>query len=567
MLAKEYKELYDLLAALREDVITEVQFQQLDSWISTDKEACRIYVKYIKLWAELQKFQIANKPGYDPVIEPLTKEGEIRSFDVEFWTKLAEEEKLAPSIKTSAKEPERELIQKVVYSDGSKKIDKFKVFMALFSAAALIFILIYAHFASRNETLTNEVATLIDQMDAKWSESNSFLKLGSRLSVKMPSFGLEKGIVKIRYDDNVEVLIEAPAVFEIERKGMYLDYGRLYTCVPKTGTGFSVNTPTTKFIDYGTEFGIQADVNGSSEVHVIKGKIQLFAISKKFVNINRILTENQAARFDANTGVVNDIQIKNSKFVRQIDSEVGIVWKGQDYVDLGDIVGGGNGFGTRKTGYAINAGTGSPILAEDLKTNHIVDNEYRLCKHPLIDGVFVPNSTKSIQVISSVGHTFDECPRNEGIYYLGIAPGYFGRGLSDKDNVVLTLNGLKYGVMEKSCIFMHANQGLTIDLDAIRKGLNWTRLLRFSSVCGIPDNATPGGLADIYVLVDGQLRFSQKEIKQGQSFPIDIPLNEQERFLTFVTTISEAKPIPEKGRTNIGDWCMFGDPFISIETN
>jgi len=123
--------------------------------------------------------------------------------------------------------------------------------------------------------------------------------------------------------------VEGPAVFDMERSGVFLEYGRLYSVVSETGTGFTVETPTSQFVDLGTEFGVQADINGSSELHVTKGRVQFFAGSKSKSRTSRMITENLAVRFNALSGLIKDVPIRKTAFVRKIDSASHSVWKGQ----------------------------------------------------------------------------------------------------------------------------------------------------------------------------------------------------------------------------------------------
>ena len=77
--------------------------------------------------------------------------------------------------------------------------------------------------------------------------------------------------------------------------------------------------------------------------------------------------------------------------------------------------------------------------------------------------------------------------------------------------------------------------------------------------------ATDWGMASIYVLVDGQLRFEQKDIKKGQSHFIHVELHEDEQFLTLVTTQGSDRALPEGFNQEHGDWCLFGKPTLVLE--
>jgi hypothetical protein len=139
---------------------------------------------------------------------------------------------------------------------------------------------------------------------------------------------LEKGVIKIQYDDGVEVVIEGPATFEVERSGIYFTYGHLYSRVSETGLGFRVKTPTSLFIDQGTEFGVQADSQGSTELHVIQGKVQLFAGFEKQDKLSQIVTANTAVLYNANVHEIRSVPFEKHRFVSEIDSRMKAILRG-----------------------------------------------------------------------------------------------------------------------------------------------------------------------------------------------------------------------------------------------
>jgi hypothetical protein len=106
---------------------------------------------------------------------------------------------------------------------------------------------------------------------------------------------------------------------------------------------------------------------------------------------------------------------------------------------------------------------------------------------------------------------------------------------------------------------MHANVGITFDLDAIRASLTASRIKGFTSTCGINNNVqkteTPDAI--FYVLVDGQVRVYEEVALPGQlAVDIHIDLREHERFLTLVCVA---------GTKNYGDWTLFGTPALELE--
>jgi hypothetical protein len=192
------------------------------------------------------------------------------------------------------------------------------------------------------------------------------------------------------------------------------------------------------------------------------------------------------------------------------------------------------------------------------------DNRYRTVDwHPFIDGVFVPDRSQGPQVVSSRGDVFEDCPNTNRHYYVSIVNGTnltFGGG-----GPGLVLNGIYYGNDESPAIFIHANQGITFDLEAVREAFKGIRIPRFESVGGISATAPEYGLADLYVLVDGKVRFHQPALQKGQFCRISIPLEPQDRFLTLAAVTHPGKQVPAGYNQEHGDWCLFGAPVLMLE--
>jgi len=116
---------------------------------------------------------------------------------------------------------------------------------------------------------------------------------------------------------------------------------------------------------------------------------------------------------------------------------------------------------------------------------------------------------------------------------------------------------------------MHANLGITFDLNAIRAQCPDIKVTRFVSKIGIADFEEQAGCnADFWVLVDGKVRQSRRNLKQ-KNFLSDfsVELDPSARFLTLVTT--DGGDIDRKGayqRAYTCDWCVFVEPELVLET-
>ena len=313
-------ELYTLTLQAIEGRISDEDFARLETYLRESSDACQIYSELNIMCAYLRSSVLS----FD--IESNTRKEE-QSFEGDLWQLLAEHEKKAPKIEDFKEKSERELIQNVVYRPREKqKMSRLNKFV-LVSSAAIILFLIYLNFSPKPQPGI-EVATLVDQMDVQWGKSDFAMEIGDRLMTKEGPLNLTKGIIKIWYDDNAQVLIEGPALFEVEESRILLEYGRLYCHVYETGLGFTVKTPTSQFVDHGTEFGVQAESDGSSEVHVFKGKVQLFAGASKSSKVSQMVTMTKAFRYKAGSDRVEPVRIRQNAFVRDINSASNFVWNG-----------------------------------------------------------------------------------------------------------------------------------------------------------------------------------------------------------------------------------------------
>ncbi len=87
---------------------------------------------------------------------------------------------------------------------------------------------------------------------------------------------LKSGLAEVTFGSGARVLLEGPAVFDIEQTNRgFLKRGRLTAEVPKSAIGFVINTPTMNVVDLGTRFGLSTESGGESEVHVMQGVVEV----------------------------------------------------------------------------------------------------------------------------------------------------------------------------------------------------------------------------------------------------------------------------------------------------
>ncbi|HML75267.1 MAG TPA: FecR family protein [Anaerohalosphaeraceae bacterium] len=272
MNAEQISELYRLLNALREDIITDADFERLDSWITENDRVCRLYVDYIKIWAELQGFQAAAMPDDSSVSEDTWLSNEKNFAESQFWGILAAHEKAAEAVELAKQKPQQELIQQVVYASREKpKISKSLIFTFVSVAAALLILIMYVNLFP----VSRSIATLAESAHAQWADTECLIEIGTRLKQDEMRF-LKQGVVKILFDSGAEVVLEGPSVIKLQDSDSMAIYsGRLYASVPRQATGFVVNTPSARIVDLGTEFGVDVDVADTVRAEVYKGQVAM----------------------------------------------------------------------------------------------------------------------------------------------------------------------------------------------------------------------------------------------------------------------------------------------------
>jgi hypothetical protein len=163
------------------------------------------------------------------------------------------------------------------------------------------------------------VAKITATRNCLWQEHTSGVGFGSRLH---PGQRLElaAGLVEIMFDDGAAVVLEGPATFDVRARGQaQLHEGRLAAVVPQRAQGFQVTTSRVNVIDLGTEFGLMAEPEGATEVHVFNGlvKAQLLDESGKQVRTVELNTS-EAARIQPAVAQVARIPARDEEFVRTL---------------------------------------------------------------------------------------------------------------------------------------------------------------------------------------------------------------------------------------------------------
>lgn len=86
---------------------------------------------------------------------------------------------------------------------------------------------------------------------------------------------LNTGYGELTLGNGVILVLEAPVKLTLNSaERITVKSGKLVARVPQNAIGFRIDTPTAEIIDLGTEFGVDVNANGDSQVHVIEGEVK-----------------------------------------------------------------------------------------------------------------------------------------------------------------------------------------------------------------------------------------------------------------------------------------------------
>lgn len=183
------------------------------------------------------------------------------------------------------------------------------------------------------------VATLMRTSDVVWVDDDDRAELARLSAGEVLRF--DGGEVEVVFDAGVEVRVRGPAEFEVRAA----DYavarlGAIAARVGKNGRGFTIETPTARVIDLGTEFGIDVAPCGATEVAVFKGLVDLSVGSDATATgAQRRLRQGEALRVAPDGSLRRVVAIPSDRYpsaVRPVAAEPGPAVIGSVDDDNGD---------------------------------------------------------------------------------------------------------------------------------------------------------------------------------------------------------------------------------------
>ncbi len=139
-------------------------------------------------------------------------------------------------------------------------------------------------------------------------------------------YHLEKGLLELEMNSGVKVVIEGPSTFQLlGLNNLRLLQGTITANVPHNAIGFTVNTPTIKVIDLGTQFGVHVNKEGTSEAHVFKGIVDCFAAEgEKTISSAKRLVKGESSKRQVGGELVQSDTKSEELFATCLRQQAGI---------------------------------------------------------------------------------------------------------------------------------------------------------------------------------------------------------------------------------------------------
>jgi hypothetical protein len=155
------------------------------------------------------------------------------------------------------------------------------------------------------------VASIVFTEDVVWKQRQFLpgesLRLGTRLQ-------FERGVVKVNMPPGAELVLQGPCDVVLQSPDQVLLHeGKVSAHVADWASGFAVQTSSLQVVDLGTQFAVEADAQGNSEAHVLKGNVRIKpvdAIDRSRTSF--LLSEGEAIR-------VNALQKTSTRLVAEQD--------------------------------------------------------------------------------------------------------------------------------------------------------------------------------------------------------------------------------------------------------
>ena len=356
--------LSELLIALLEGSISTRELAELDKQIVSNPDVRKYYIEFLTvftglrqpgapftsgttlygsvadktcealLFEELAEYEKNGEPvkvekAKEPAGRILTQEeqqAKIRAFLAEEKA-LEEQERMLAELERR-RVRRRELRRRKRAQQARTVVSKMRKVLKIGAVAAVVMVVAFYLCALLTPVPPVFVATLTDGIDVKWADSGQPAEPDSPLGPG--TMKLVEGYARITFGEGARIILEAPAEINLENSNRaFLHLGKLSAEVPVQARGFKINTPGASITDLGTEFGVSVAEDGTSDIHVYKGRVSLLAgrfdnmTGRLFDTVEQIVEAGQAKRVKADSSKIYDIRVGHTEFARNVPPPYG----------------------------------------------------------------------------------------------------------------------------------------------------------------------------------------------------------------------------------------------------
>ncbi len=152
------------------------------------------------------------------------------------------------------------------------------------------------------------VAEVVEDSDVVWSENTTALKQDR--SIHPGTLEIESGSLTLRFRSGATVMFRGASSMRIESDMLVrLDRGQATAQVPHWATGFTIETADVEVIDLGTQFGVAARGDGTTDVVIFEGKVDVKPTGGNKRVLKR-LNQGEAARINSTGAIKRIVEVR-----------------------------------------------------------------------------------------------------------------------------------------------------------------------------------------------------------------------------------------------------------------
>jgi hypothetical protein len=388
---------------------------------------------------------------------------------------------------------------------------------------------------------------------------------------------LNRGLVKLEFAAKACVVLSGPAELKILGPGEVLLLRGKLTGRSEEGD-FIVQTPSAYVVDVGTAFGVAVGGDAATDVVVFDGEVHVQRSSASPDKVK--LTRGMIARADG-TGLNASRDLGSApEFDREFNGERPTNL-GPNELSVVDIIC-GSAPGEYRSAGSIDPelGTWSTLPWSESKgvrgkagTGKVIPVEW----NPWIHGIFIPAPNCERLTIDLGGNSVPSSSLVGGAWGPIWARRRIERRLdplaaqADRDVEGFWGAGTTTALLDRSrwvrdgVVGMHANVGVTLDLDAIRRGYGVSLrslrgVLAHLEQSYVSQPFQPQALSTFQIYVDGELRYERNSFcRQDGDAMFGTELLDSDKLLSFIVTDGNDGPVYDR--------VILLDPLFEIDPN